>query len=261
MKKAWSLRCSTLSEEEKTAFESRACNGLADYVDKLEAACQRYRDESSLFLILDWFEPIFTAVDLFVPPASTAIQAYPNPGSLVLGGIVAVLQATSRLREYQRLTLQLLAKMGRTARIVTKYEKELYNDEPSVQEALVVVYGDILVFCQKACSFLADKNHFNARVKGLRLTLISNFNSRLGKEVEDFETHMEDLEARARFCDRKRLKDVLENQEALRRDVVAGAGASVQHLEQHHNILVDLWKLDQDIRKREVNTSRGLMFG
>jgi hypothetical protein len=36
------------------------------------------------------FEPIFKTVDLFMPTALVAIQAYPNPGSLILGELSAL---------------------------------------------------------------------------------------------------------------------------------------------------------------------------
>lgn len=250
VKTAWSLRCSSLGEDERKTFESYACSGLADYLEKLEAACQKHREESYGFKVIDWFEPMFKAVELFTPAAAVAIQAYPNPGSLVLGGIVGVLQTTSRLLSYQKLTVQMLAKMGRKARILLEYEKDVYKDDFPVQKGLVEVYGDIIAFCQKALRFLTENGQLRAKVKGLGLVLFRDYESQLGKEVQDFEAHIEDLEARACLCDKRRLKELRDSQEAHRKEFGQVAADTREYFQRHDAFLANLEKREQDVRER-----------
>ena len=132
MIEAWKTRCATLGQDERDKFESFACDGLATYMEMLARTCQEHRTESRAFRFFDWFEPLFTAVDLFMPAATVAIQAYPNPGSLILGGIIAVLDATNRFRDYHRLTVQLLARMGRKASVLQEYETVVYKSDEQV---------------------------------------------------------------------------------------------------------------------------------
>lgn len=237
-----------MGKEERKKFESYACNGLSDYVQKLEAACWRHRKESYSLRILDWFEPILKAVELFIPSASLAVQAFPNPGSLVLGAIVGVLQVTSRLLNYQKLTVQMLARMGRKARILLDYEKDLYKDNDDVQIALVYVYGNIIAFCQKAFRFINDKGQLRAKVKGLKL--FNDFESQLGKEVQDFEHHIEDLQEKAWLCDKRRIKKLHDSQEAHYEQFGQVFAETRDHLQRHDDFLDSWLKKDEDLRER-----------
>jgi hypothetical protein len=250
VKEAWKSRCSSLGEEERKKFESYASSGLADYLEKLEAACQRHREEHYGFKVIAWFEPIFKVAELFTPVASVAIQAYPNPGSLVLGGVVAVLQITSRLLSYQKLTVQMLSKMGRKARILLDYEKDVYKDDYPVQKALVQVYGDIIAFCQKAFRFLTENGQLRAKVKGLGLILFRDYESQLNKEVQAFESHIEDLESRACLCDKKRLKELRDSQEAHHKQFGQIVSDTREYFQRHDDIIENLLKREQDLRER-----------
>ena len=236
-----------MGEEERKKFESYSCGSLADYVKKLEEACWRHKKESYALRILDWFEPILKAVELFMPPASMAIQAYPNPGSLVLGAIVGVLQITSRLLSYQKLTVQMLARMGRKARILLEYERDVYKDNDDVQIALVYVYGNIIAFCQKAFRFINEKGQLRAKVKGLKL--FNDFESQLGKEVQDFEDHIEDLQEKAWLCDKRRLKKLHDSQEAHHKQFGHIFAETRDHMQRHDNFLDNWLKRDQDLRE------------
>jgi len=240
-----------LGEKERKKFESYACNNLADYVQKLEAACERHKKESYALKILDWFEPILKAVELFTHPASLAVQAFPNPGSIVLGAIVGVLQVTNRLLNYQKLAVQMLARMGRKARILLDYERDVYKDNDDVQIALVHVYGDIIAFCQKAFRFVNEKGQLRAKVKGLKL--FSDFESQLGKEVQDFEDHIEDLQEKAWLCDKRRLKKLHDSQEAHHKQFGHVFAETRDHLQRHEDFLDSWLKRDEDLRERQYD--------
>ena len=62
-----------MGRQERKKFESYACSGFADYLEKLETARQWHREESYTFKVIDWFEPIFKAVELFTFAAAVTI--------------------------------------------------------------------------------------------------------------------------------------------------------------------------------------------
>ena len=250
MREAWERRCSSLGDEERRQFESYACNGLAEYTTRLAAACQKHRDESKIFRVFDWFEPLLKAVDLFVPAAAVAIQAYPNPSSLVLGGIVATLQTTSRLLNYQKLAIQMLSKMGKKTVVFMEYEKEIYKDDYLVQRALVEVYGDIIDFCRKAVRQVNEKGKLQIKVKGVVLSIFRDFESHLGEEVKRFENDVEDLEYKALLCGRRRLLELQQGQEAHRKESNEASGAHSRRLNDIRELQVKLWERHVSLHQR-----------
>jgi hypothetical protein len=253
VQESWATLFSSLSEKEKAKFSSYACNSLDDYLEKLKEACQREGERSYFLKVLEWFEPMFKTVELVLPAVSVGIQAYPNPGSLVLGGIVGVLDITRRLLRYQSLSLQMLAEMGRKVKILLEYERDVYKDDAQVQKTTLKAYGAIIAFCSKAFRFLTSEDgHLRARVKGFSLMIIKDFESQLGKEVQNFETHMEELEDRVRLCDRRRLMELHDNQEAY-----AKIGKTISAgLQRQGEILERLWKNQQDKDERSYSRSK-----
>lgn len=249
MTEAWKAQCKALGlkEEEVNLFESHACQNLAAYLERLELACQNH--QRARLKIMEWFEPIFKAVELFTPAAAVAIQAYPNPGSLVLGGIVGILQITSRLIHFQKLTLQMLARMGRKAHVLLEYQTNVYKYDASVQKALVRVYGDIIAFCLKAFQIL-DGKELRARVKGVGLILFRDFESRLGTEAHNFESHLEDLQDRALMSDRRRLKEVHERQEAHHQKAGEAFDQAREQFQHNNELLENMFKRERDLRER-----------
>jgi hypothetical protein len=248
---AWKARCAELGEDERKKFESYACGGLADYLEKLKDACQKHGDENRALKIVDWFEPIFDAVELFMPAVTVAVQAYPNPGSLILGGIIGVMQATSRFQDYQRLTVQLLARMGRKAHILEEYETVVYKSDIQVQKALVDVYGDMIQFCQKAVQFTTKNGKLIARVKGFKLVMFRDFEAQLGSLAQAFETHIEHLETLGWLCDKKRLKDLHDNLNARYTAAEQAGTDNSVHFQRLGAAMDHLLKRDREIQLQE----------
>ena len=156
-----------ISDEERRQFEEYACNGLDEYITTVVSACKAHRDAHLRTRIIGWFEPIYLVVQRLVPVAAIAIQAYPTPGSLVLGSIVGALQIAERLFEYQAKTMQILAQMGSKLQTLLTYENDLYEDNNFVNKALALVFGDILTFCSRAFKFMTHKGSFTCKSKGL----------------------------------------------------------------------------------------------
>lgn len=251
--RAWTERCSSLglTPEEIEKFESNAasCKNLPDYLALVEAACKRNKENSHVQKAIDWLEPINNALELFTPAAAVAIQAYPNPGSLVLGGIVGILQTTKRLVSWQKLALKNLSRMGRKARLLFEYETDIYKDNDRLQAGLVKVYGHILAFCQKGFRLMKKKGKLLAKVEGLACALIRDFESSLGDIVEQFEQDLEDLEDNACLCDRRWLKALHDSHQEHQKDLSQFASEARQQFQQsdaRNEDMFKLWKRNQD---------------
>lgn len=250
---AWKARCDSLTAEERRLFESVAngCSGLDQYVKKLETACQKHRDESTLFKIFDWLDPFLTAVNIFMPIPQAMVQSYPNPGALVLGGIVAVVDATNRFRDYQKLTLQMLSQMSSKATLSLQYEAEVYQGEAAVQAALVDVYGDIIDFCLKAVRVLSTMGDIQAKVKGLALAIFRKYESHLGAEVARFERDVDILESKANLVDKLRIKQILENQQDFNQKLGSAMGEHFRREQEYRDLRETMWKKKEEIDKRK----------
>ena len=196
------------------------------------------------------FKPIFSLVELFTPAAAVAIQAYPNPGSLVLGGIVGVLQITRRIRSYQERALQMLEKMSRMVGVLFEYGEAIYKEEYAVKHALLSVYGDIVAFCRKAFRFVTEHGHLLAKVKGVALLLFRDFDSHLGKEVHNFEGHLEELQGRACACDRRRLKALLNMQERQQEEAKQHFAEEIGYFRRQEDFHEQLLKRDRELQER-----------
>jgi hypothetical protein len=230
-------------------FGLHACKDLPAYVKKIEDAFQNYKDQSYTLGILEWFEPLFSVIELFMPAARVSVQGYPNPGSLVLGGIIAVLSITSRLSDYQKRTIQMLAKMGRKAGIFMEYDKDVYKGEDAFQEALFTVYDDILSFLENAVQYLTEGGRIRDTVKRLKLSVIGGFESHLGKYVHDFEDHIDDVQDRALLCDKRRLKKLAEEQKNHDQAIGHMASENQKNFQHHEQLLINLWKREDEYCK------------
>lgn len=234
-------------------FESRSrvCQGLSDYLQTLEAACERNRIESLGIKVAEWFEPIFKVVELLTPAAAVAVQAYPNPGSLVLGGIVGVLQTANRVVQYQKLTVQTLARMGAKARVLFEHEGYLYAEDKGVQTTLLEIYGDILDFCTAAFRLVENKKgSLLAQTRGLSRLLTSDWDSRLGGIVMQFDQHMDVLKDRIAARNSAWLKEVRDKQDAAHERSEAARGEVRKSLQRSEEF-ARVWKKEQDHRERE----------
>ena len=212
-------------------------------------------EESRGNKIREWFEPFLKCIELLTPAASVAIQAYPNPGALVLGGIVGLLQTTNRLISYQKLTLRMLARMGLKAQIMLAYERDIYKDDPAVQISLVQVYGDIIAFCLKAFRFVVKtkKNgELRARIKGRTMVMVRDYDSHFEKEVQNFEAHMDHLESRACICFRKHVEKMSESQAAHYKAMDHRAAEASEHFRRQDEYWRSLLKREEALREREL---------
>lgn len=201
--------------------------------------------------VIEWLQPFFKLGELFVGTAQAVSSIYPNPASLVVGGITGVLSLTKRLVDYQTLTLQWLEYMGSKAQIIMEYESSLYADDGAIQQALLDVYVDIISFCARAFRITPKDpttfGAFKAKVKGFKSNVFRDFESSLGNEVKSFEQHLKNLEHLRSLCDSRRIKES--------RDSGADYNGSLTRLvgqqQDHFDVTMDMYmRTQQDLRDR-----------
>ena len=137
-----------------------------------------------------------------MPAAAAGAQANPYPSSIVIGGVLGLLQISDGYEAYQQELADWLAKLAETAEALSEYDLCIYNYDPGVQEALVWIYGDILDFCQDALRLYEKRN--GARKTGVRIlghSTVEKFPDRFGHLVARLNRHMDLYRERASRCD------------------------------------------------------------
>ena len=141
--------------------------------------------------------------------ASAASQADPYPSSLVIGGILGLLQISDNYDNFQLLISKWLSKLSAKASVLIEFDLCIYQYDEEIQDALVLVYGDILDFCQKALKLYVDEE--GKRRSGFRLlgkSLIERFSDSFGQITDNFDAHLEQYRTRASLCDSRRLLQI-----------------------------------------------------
>lgn len=141
--------------------------------------------------------------------ASAASQADPYPSSLVIGGIIGLLQISKDFDLYQQHMMKWLSKLSAKATLLMEFDICIYQYDEKVQEALVPIYGDILEFCQKALKLYVDEQ--GKRRNGIVVfgrSLIERFSDTFGRLIDNFEAHLDNYKAYALLCDSTRLMQV-----------------------------------------------------
>ncbi len=146
---------------------------------------------------------------MYMPVASAASQADPYPSSLVIGGIIGLLQISDNFDSYQKLIMKWLSKLSAKAALLMEFDICIYQYDERIQDTLALIYGDILDFCQKALRLYIDEE--GKRRSGFVIfgkSLIERFSDTFGEIVDSFEVHLEDYKARAELCNSKRLMQI-----------------------------------------------------
>lgn len=146
---------------------------------------------------------------MYMPVASAASQADPYPSSLVVGGIIGLLQISDNFDSYQKLIMKWLSKLSAKAALLLEFDICIYQYDEKVQDALVLIYGDILDFCQKALKLYVDEE--GRRRSGFIVfgkSLIERFSDTFGEIVDSFDGHLDSYKARAKLCDSRRLMQI-----------------------------------------------------
>ena len=141
-----------------------------------------------------------------MPVVSAASQADPYPSSLVIGGIIGLLQISDNFETYQQLIMKWLSKLSAKAALLMEFDICIYQYDDKIQDALALIYGDILAFCQKALKLYVDEE--GKRRSGFIVfgkSLKERFSDTFGEIVDNFDEHLDSYKAQAQLCDSRRL--------------------------------------------------------
>jgi hypothetical protein len=178
---------------------------LNSYVQTIQAACIKQEKKSRSIKIAKLFEPLLRTMNVHLPAVQTMIQADPTPSALILGGIVCIMQISSKFIEYQGKVAKFLSRLELKVHVLSEFSEYVYRTDSSVQTALTEVYGDILDFCREALKlFVDDKGKERGGLKTFSHSLWQGYQMKLEAIVEKFNEDLEHFEDRARVCDRMR---------------------------------------------------------
>jgi hypothetical protein len=141
---------------------------------------------------------------MYAPGVKIAVQAYPNPSSLILGGILCIVEISARYVEYQERLSDMLSTMGKKAEILTRFGDEIYATEDTIQLALAEVYGDILDFCREASGLLFKNEKEKTGFRILKRSLWEPFESKLGAIMQKFDQDLDIYKLQAELCTQRR---------------------------------------------------------
>jgi len=136
-------------------------------------------------------------MNLYAPVAQTMVQADPTSSALFLGGITCIMAISDRFLEYQEKIVEMLVNMGKKIPILVEYGSEVYQNNGSIQEALMEIFGDILQFCTKAYHVFRDEDGKpRTSVYTFVKSLGRSFEIHFGETVKKFEKDLQAFEAR-----------------------------------------------------------------
>ena len=141
-----------------------------------------------------------------MPVASAASQADPYPSSIVVGGIIGLLQISENFDSYQQLIIKWLSKLSAKATLLMEFDICIYQYDERIQEALVLIYGDILDFSQKALKlYVNEQGNLRSGFIVFSRSLIERFSDTFGEIVDNLDKHLDSYKAYAKLCDPRRL--------------------------------------------------------
>lgn len=107
-----------LDPKDRAFFLKYATGSIDSFSGVVERTCKKHQKQSRISKINALLRPFCRTLGLYMPVASAASQADPYPSSLVVGGIIGLLQISDNYDSYQQLILKWLAKMSAKAALL-----------------------------------------------------------------------------------------------------------------------------------------------
>lgn len=102
----------------------------------------------------------------------------------------------------------MLTDMEEKLTILLEYGSDIYQNNDSVQGALMEIFGDMLDFCTKAWHlFQHEDDRRRSSLKLFLKSLGSSFEMQFGPILRKFEKDVQIFEERAQLCDRRETKE------------------------------------------------------
>ena len=195
-----------LDPKERDFLLRYATGSVESFSSFVQRVCEKHRKQSRISKINDLLRPFCKTLGMYMPVASAASQADPYPSSLVIGGIIGLLQISDGFDLYQQQIMKWLSKLSAKAALLIEFDICIYQYDDEIQDALVLIYGDILDFCQKALKlYINEEGNRRSGFVVFGKSLIERFSDTFGEIVDSFEIHLDSYKARAQLCDSKRL--------------------------------------------------------
>ena len=146
-----------LDPKERDFLLKYATGSVESFSSLVQRICTKHQKQSRLSKINDLLRPFCKTLGIYMPVASAASQADPYPSLSVIGGIIGLLHISDKFDSYQKLIMKWLSKLSAKAALLMEFDICIYQYDDNIQDALVLIYGDILDFCQKALRLYVDE--------------------------------------------------------------------------------------------------------
>ena len=214
---AWNQQLAKLSHEDRAFFLEHARDQVQNFAKVVQKACSTHLKESHTSKINALLRPFCRTLGMYMPAASAASQADPYPSSLVVGGIVGLLQISDNFDAYQSGITDWLSKLGEKAGVLLEYDLCLYQFDSRVQQTLVAIFGDVLDFCQKALHiYVKETGERRSGLWVLARSMVKKFQDEFGQIIKNFELHLEIYKERAMQANTRRIQECLNQLHGLR---------------------------------------------
>lgn len=182
-------------------FKEYEKGSLAQYTAHIENLCKKQGEASKGMKIANFVRPWYRVMNQYAPVAETIMQADPTSSTILLGGITCILSISDRYGNFPEKIMDTLSVMGDKIDLLTKYGEDVYQDNDSVQGAIVEVFADVLRFNKRALQLLL---HEDGRPKSTARmffkSVISSFQGHFGDIVGKFEKDLAKFEEQAKLC-------------------------------------------------------------
>lgn len=185
-----------LPNAEKDAFRnaSRTIDEKT-MLDRISTFDQNHHDASSFRQCAPKLEATLRLLDKFMAGISIAIQANPDPSSIVVGAIRVVLDVAIGFVEFFSKLADMICRLGDFLEPLAEYAKAP-PEQKVLHEALAAAYGDLLKFCLSANKVFTDQNGQKRKWTSFRIFWRVNwvpFEAEFGTIKSNFKHHLDAL--------------------------------------------------------------------
>jgi hypothetical protein len=195
LQKAIEKHAAKLSEHERlSCMQAFSAIPETELLQKIVSCDQDHEEGSRFRQYADKLGNVFGVLDKFLKIISPTVSASPE-GTIAVGAIRAVLDiALNFLGFFGKLT-SMICRFGDFLAPLAEYAK-IPQDQKTLVESLSTVYGDFLVFCQKAHAVFVDERGRRRKMTAFRIfwrVQWMPFEAEFGSIEDDLRHHLQIL--------------------------------------------------------------------
>jgi hypothetical protein len=179
-------------------------------------SCDQDHDEGSKFRqYADKLGSVFGVLDKFLKIVSPTVSASPE-ATIAVGALRAVLDIGLNFLGFFGKLTSMICRLGDCLAPLAEYSK-IPQDQKALAESLSAVYGDFLVFCQKAHAVFVDERGHTRKMTAFRVfwrVQWMPFEAEFGSIEDDLRHHLQVLQHSSSAIVASTALDVLAAQEA-----------------------------------------------